>query len=127
MEALIYLDTHVVAWLFAGETKLLSARARESIEQNALIVSPMVVLELEFLKEVGRLTVGGAAIVEDLHTRIGLEVCDLPFQRVIAAARNASWTRDPFDRVIVGQALAADRPLVTKDRSVRRRFRQALW
>lgn len=99
MEALIHLDTHVVAWLFAGETKLLSTRARDSIERCSPRISPMVVLEL----------------------------CDLPFPRVIAAARGVAWTRDPFDRVIVGQALAADRPLVTKDRGIRRRLAETVW
>jgi PIN domain nuclease of toxin-antitoxin system len=127
MEALIYLDTHVVAWLYAGEGRLLSRRARSSIEQNALRVSPMVVLELELLKEIGRLEVGGQAILEHLHARIGIEICDLSFPRIAAAARTLTWTRDPFDRVIVGHAVAAGRPLLTKDRSIRRRFREAVW
>ncbi|MGH7897027.1 MAG: type II toxin-antitoxin system VapC family toxin [Candidatus Binatia bacterium] len=127
MEALIYLDTHVVAWLFAGESALLSPRARESIEQNALLISPMVVLELELLKEVGRLAVAADAIVEELQARIGVEICDLPFHRVIASARAMTWTRDPFDRVIVGHAVAAGQRLLTKDRSIRRRFREAFW
>jgi PIN domain nuclease of toxin-antitoxin system len=127
MEALIYLDTHVVAWLFAGESALLSPRARDSIEQNALLVSPMVVLELELLNEVGRLAAAADTIVEELHAQIGVEVCDLPFPRVIGAARALTWTRDPFDRVIVGHAIAAGRPLLTKDRSIRRRFREAFW
>jgi PIN domain nuclease of toxin-antitoxin system len=127
MEALIYLDTHVVAWLFAGESGLLSPKARESIEQNALLISPMVVLELQLLKEIGRLAVAADTIVEELHARIGVEVCDLPFQRVVASARSVTWTRDPFDRVIVGHAVAADRRLLTKDRSIRRRFREAFW
>ena len=127
MEALIYLDTHVVAWLYAGEAGLFSRRARSSIEENALRVSPMVVLELELLKEVGRLEVGGQAMLEHLHTRIGIEVCDLSFPRIAAAARALTWTRDPFDRVIVGHAVAAGRPLLTKDRSIRRRFREAIW
>ena len=122
-----YLDTHVVAWLYAGATKLLSARARLAVERDPLLISPMVVVELEFLREIGRLTVGAHAVVEELRARIGLEVCDLDFRRIVASAREVSWTRDPFDRVIVGHALAAGRGLLTKDRSIRRRFRAALW
>ena len=127
MEALIYLDTHVVAWLYAGATHLLSGRARAAVERDPLLVSPMVVLELEFLREIGRLTVGAHAVIEDLRGRIGLEVCDLDFRRIVASGRELTWTRDPFDRVIVGHAIAAGRGLVTKDRSIRRRFRAALW
>ncbi|MEW6269152.1 MAG: PIN domain-containing protein [Thermodesulfobacteriota bacterium] len=127
MEALIYLDTHVVAWLYLGDAKRLSPRARQSIEQNELLVSPMVLLELDFLKETGRLRVSGGAIFDDLRRRIGLEVCDLGFGAIIAAACDLDWTRDPFDRVIVGHAAASGRPLLTKDRSIRRRFRAAVW
>lgn len=127
METLIYLDTHVVAWLYAGETHLLSPRARSAIEQNTLLISPMVVLELEFLEEIGRLKVGGETIVGNLRARIGLEICDFPFPTIVASARELTWTRDPFDRVIVGHAMATHRPLLTKDRSIQRRFDAAIW
>jgi PIN domain nuclease of toxin-antitoxin system len=85
------------------------------------------VLELELLKEIGRLMVGAHVIIEDLRARIAIEVCDLAFPKVVASAREVSWTRDPFDRVIIGHAIAAGRPLLTKDRSIRRRFREAVW
>jgi len=127
VEAVTYLDAHVVAWLYAGATKLLSARARVAVERDRLSISPMVLLELEFLREIGRLTVGAHAVVEELRGRIGLEVCDLDFARVVASARELTWTRDPFDRMIVGHAVAAGRGLLTKDRSIRRRFRAAFW
>ena len=127
MEAVIYLDTHVVCWLYAGETGLLSSRARDLIENSRLLISPMVVLELELLNEIGRLRIGGSAIVDYLQAAIGMEVCDLAFPKIVAAARGVSWTRDPFDRVIVGHAAAGSRQLLTKDRSIRRRFRQAVW
>ncbi len=87
----------------------------------------MVILELEFLKAIGRLAVESTTIMDDLRVRVGLEVCDLPFQRIVACSRTQRWTRDPFDRVIVGHAIATESPLLTKDQSIRRRFRQALW
>ncbi len=54
MAAVAYLDTHVVAWLFGGFVDLLSDEARKAIEQHDLLVSPMVVLELEYLLETKR-------------------------------------------------------------------------
>ncbi|HLK10954.1 MAG TPA: hypothetical protein VKW76_06200 [Candidatus Binatia bacterium] len=45
MEALIYLDTHVVAWLYAGRVDLLSARAIQLVNDEDLRISPAVVLE----------------------------------------------------------------------------------
>ena len=53
---LIYLDTHAVVWLYAGETERFSATGRELIENHSLQISPIVFLELQYLKEIKRLT-----------------------------------------------------------------------
>src|SRR5262245_52791412 len=50
-----------------------------------------------------------------LAAQIGLQTCELPFVRVLDSALDQRWTRDPFDRLIVGQAAAAKSVLVTKD------------
>ena len=127
MAALIYLDTHVVAWLFAGEGTLLSRTAKQAIESHDLLISPASLLELECLFETKRTTTPGAAVVEDLRSRIGLRLCDLPFPDVARAALGQPWTRDPFDRLIVAQAAVRATPLLTKDRVIRRSYRPALW
>ncbi|MBI4601421.1 MAG: PIN domain-containing protein [Planctomycetes bacterium] len=124
---MIYLDTHVVVWLYVARTDLLSDRAKDLLEKNELSISPMVLLELEYLREVGRLSVGGAAIHEELQERIGLRVCDLPFPRVVQFALRQHWTRDPFDRVIVGHAAASRKGLLTRDDKIRANFPNALW
>ncbi len=80
MEAVIYLDTHVVAWLFTGRLKLLSSRAREVLQERRPTISPMVRLELEYLYEIGRVAATSAEVVGDLMRRIGLEICELPFR-----------------------------------------------
>ena len=55
----VYLDTHVLIWIAKGEQEHLSARARQSLENNDLLVSPAAVLELELLHEIGRLRAAG--------------------------------------------------------------------
>ena len=50
MEALIYLDTHVAAWLYAGRADLLSKRAHTLIDAEELRISPAVILELQYLQ-----------------------------------------------------------------------------
>lgn len=127
MAALTYLDTHVVAWLYAGRVDLISRAAATLIEEGEMLISPMVSLELQYLQETGRIAVGANTIVRALQAQIGLRICDLVFPTVVASALEQSWTRDPFDRVIVGQAAAAGRPLVSKDRSIRQHYRRTVW
>ncbi|MEQ1908793.1 MAG: type II toxin-antitoxin system VapC family toxin, partial [Vicinamibacterales bacterium] len=122
MAAVAYLDTHVVAWLFAGDVKRVSAAAMEVIEADELLISPAVVLELQYLYETKRVGEKANGVVEDLRHRLGLHVCDLPFVDVASRALEFSWTRDPFDRLIVAQAAVRDAKLVTKDRVLRKRY-----
>jgi PIN domain nuclease of toxin-antitoxin system len=51
----------------------------------------------------------------------------IPFADVVATALRLDWTRDPFDRLIVAQAIAEDANLATRDRVVRRNFKGAIW
>jgi PIN domain nuclease of toxin-antitoxin system len=127
VEALIYLDTHVVVWLYARRLDLLSWAARSRLEDDQILISPMVLLEMDFLQEVGRIATRGLPIYEELHLRLGLDLCRLQFSRVIEAASSLEWTRDPFDRVIVGHASAADSDLLTRDTVIAQHYRRAVW
>jgi len=124
---MIYLDTHVVAWLYSGDLKLLPEGVRDLLEGEELVISPMVELELQYLYESGRTTQPGRAVVDALDEEIGLSRCGLPFGQVIAAALDQGWTRDPFDRVIVAQARARRLPLLTRDETIRDHYHEAIW
>ena len=127
MDAVIYLDTHVVAWLYVPKLDSLSPAAKQVIEDSDLLISPMVTLELEYLHEIGRLTVGAHQVVQSLGAQLGLRTCDLDFPKIIDRALSENWTRDPFDRIIAAQAVVAGRPLVTRDETIQANCPQAIW
>ncbi|HEX5759100.1 MAG TPA: transposase [Thermoanaerobaculia bacterium] len=87
----------------------------------------MVVLELQYLFEIQRVAEPAEVVVQALGARLALAVCDLPFQDVTLASLRESWTRDPFDRLIVGQAALRGARLVTKDQSIHDRYPKAVW
>jgi PIN domain nuclease of toxin-antitoxin system len=124
---LIYLDTHVVAWLYAGQLEALPAAARDLIEEHDLLISPMVALELDYLYEINRVSEPAEVVLAALRPRLGLAICDLPFEDVVALSSRHHWTRDPFDRLIVSQAELRAAPLVTKDRAIHDHYRLAVW
>jgi PIN domain nuclease of toxin-antitoxin system len=66
-------------------------------------------------------------VIADLERRIALRESDLPFQKVVSIATALTWTRDPFDRLIVAQAQAQRAPLVTADNVIRKHFKGAVW
>ena len=124
---MIYLDTHVVVWAYAGEIGRLPPSVCTRIEESDLLISPFVLLELKYLHEIERLTVEPGVIYENLASTIGLTVCDLPLMRVITEALPQSWTRDPFDRIITATAMARDAILLTKDETILAQYPKAFW
>lgn len=124
---MIYLDTHVAAWLYAGKVELFPTVVRSLLEAEETLISPMVELELQYLFELERTSEPGAVVVDTLEREIGLARCGLPFCQIIGVALRQDWTRDPFDRIIVAQAEARRMPLLTKDRTIRDHYAEAIW
>ena len=128
MASLIYLDTHVVVWIHASALDRLSPEALRKMEgADEIRISPMVRLELQHLYEIGRVTQPGGPVIDALQASLGLQVCDIPFPLVARAAEGETWTRDPFDRIIVAQASLARAPLLTKDRTLHDHYDRATW
>jgi PIN domain nuclease of toxin-antitoxin system len=126
-EIVIYLDTHAVEAIRNAKLRVFSKEARRLLQRDADIrISPIVLLELEYLREIGRLRVGAREALSNLGTSIGLQVCQVPFQDVALQAAAESWTRDPFDRIIVAQARLAKAVLLTRDSDMLANYPKAL-
>ena len=124
---MMFLDTHVVVWLYAGDVGRIPRVARQKIEEQDLLISPMVTLELQYLKETGRLKPDAHKIISELTKTLGLQVCDLEFNQIIFEALAQKWTRDPFDRIIVAHAAARNLPLLTKDDTILSHYKKGCW
>ena len=124
---MIHLDTHVVAWLYAGRSDIFPPLARTHHERDELVVSPMVLLELQYLYEVGKTNEPAHTVIAALQRMLGVRVCTLAFESVATASLGFDFTRDPFDRLITAQAIVADAPLIKKDRRIREFYDRAEW
>jgi PIN domain nuclease of toxin-antitoxin system len=123
-----YLDTHAFVRLALGRSRLLGREASRLIQRAELLISPMVLVELEYLYEIGRLKVRS----RDLRTRaeheLGLKLCELPFATVASAAIDETWTSDVFDRIIVANARVNGlAPLISADENIAQHYPRAVW
>jgi PIN domain nuclease of toxin-antitoxin system len=125
--SLTHLDTHVVAWIAGGHHDRLSATAVEAVEHDILRVSPLVALELRYLVEAGRLDLDPVETLAELRRSLDLREAAESFGSVVDIAIGLTWTRDPFDRLIAAQAIAADARLLTKDDHLRSHLEGAFW
>jgi PIN domain nuclease of toxin-antitoxin system len=123
-----YVDTQVAVWLAEANLAKFSPRALSAIENADLRISPMAVLELQYLYEIRRIVITPQEILLKLSAEVGLSVCSHPFPIVVETALGETWTRDPFDRVIVAHARAnANSPLLTKDETIHAHYPAARW
>jgi PIN domain nuclease of toxin-antitoxin system len=124
---LIYLDSHIVVWLYAGQVERFRPAIRALLNEHDILISPIVRLELCYLHEIQRVTVTADTMIADLSARIGLRLCDKDFRAVVGQAIPLSWTRDPFDRLLVANAGLNDDLLVTADQNILQNYPHARW
>lgn len=126
---MIHLDTQVALWLYYRLDRQISRRAeRELSRGRQLRLSPLVLVEIEILIEIGRVKLLNAdLLLQDLQDRLDLSLSDATTVEVSNAACRFAWTRDPFDRLIVANAMADGARLITADRVILHHFDRAVW
>jgi PIN domain nuclease of toxin-antitoxin system len=123
----LLLDTHVFLWWDRDDARLNPA-ARSLIEDptNTVFVSAASVWEIAIKRRVGKLAFSGsptAAIAANGFLELPIEPADAEH------AGNLDWAHnDPFDRVLVSQAIRKSATFVTADALIRDfRFVPQLW
>lgn len=124
---MIHLDTNVVIWFVTAQEHRLSGPALEALLREPPTLSPIVVLELQLLHDIGRIPLQPEAVLERLRSRVAMEISQTSFDRVISAARPLTWTRDPFDRLVCAAAIADGAGLITSDRHIRQHLPNVIW
>jgi PIN domain nuclease of toxin-antitoxin system len=116
-----------VVWLYAGRLQNISGPAADLINRHDILISPVVRLELMYLFEIQRITAEPDVVMHSLSEMIGLRICEKPFNTVVSGAFGLTWTRDPFDRIIVANAALNSNVLVTKDQHILSNYDHAAW
>lgn len=110
------LDTHFLIWLITGSSRLKVFPWLEGYRPWTL--SPVSLLELKFLAEVGRLQLEAEAFMTNIKSDSRFQLDDIPLHSLVVHALALEWTRDPFDRLLVAHSLARRTPLCTVDRNI---------
>ena len=127
----LLLDTHTFLWWMFGDAKL-PQRARQALaddEANEAFVSAASAWEITTKFRIGKLE-DAAAVARDVATAIAAEgFAELPI--TVGHAQSAGTLggrhRDPFDRMLIAQALAEDLTLVSNERAFDAYGVKRLW
>ena len=114
----ILLDTHALLWWFAGNMRL-SGVARRAIEDdaNTIFASAASAWEIATKHRIGKLAQAEAAALDVAGSIAGqgFEELAITVDDAERAGRLPGPHRDPFDRVLIAQALARNLTIVSVD------------
>ena len=117
------LDTHTLIWALFEPAKL-SAKARSILEdgKNVIAVSPLSYWEISLKYGLGKLTLPGTDPAEIPVAAKELQFIEAPLASEILATyhqlpRSPSH-RDPFDRLLIWQAICQKQIFLSKDPSL---------
>ena len=117
----LLLDTHFLIWLVLNSKRM--ARFPWIDRYRPWGVSPVSFLEIQFLSEVGRLSVRNPEFTDEVMKDGRFTVDDIPLTNLVRHALMLNWTRDPFDRFLVAHSSARRLPFCTTDLAILDHYR----
>ena len=111
----LLLDTHVLLWCLQGNRKL-SKPARTQISASSEVyVSSVTIWEIAIKVGSGKLMVNMDQLASEI-TRLGLLELRISHKHAARVRHLPDIHRDPFDRMLVAQAICEPMKLLTADR-----------
>ena len=123
----LLLDTDAALWWAAGDARRFGREARRRVNESAneVLLSAVVVWEIAVKRSLGKLEVRGDLVGALLEG--GAEPLPVTLEHA-AAVEHLPWNhRDPFDRLLVAQAVVESATLVSNDDAVRAYGVPTVW
>ena len=123
----LLLDTHALLWAL-GEPEKLPTRVADAITnpRNAVFVSAVNTWELAIKAGLGRIDLPFADIQGTIE-QAGFAELSVTIAHTLRVRDLPQHHRDPFDRLLVAQAVDESLTLVSGDRTIRSYPVQTLW
>jgi len=124
----VLLDTHAFLW-WCEDSPELSQGAREAMETNDCFVSFASFWEIaiKYSLEKIRLPVPPERYLPEQMSLNGFEQLEISFRQMMRTAHLPWKHRDPFDRLLIGQALEEKLAMVSRDPMVETYGVQRIW
>ena len=113
----LLLDTHVLIWAIKDDKKL--SRKAKSIILNSdeTYISSASIWEIGIKINIGKLTLDLSQLLDAIN-KSGFIELPISIEHTIQASQLPSIHNDPFDRMLVGQAITEPLTLLTADKKL---------
>lgn len=110
----LLLDTHVLLWALAAPERIRDEARHAIIDgRNPVLVSAASAWEIAIKRGAGKLTAPDDLL--DMITATGLTWLPITARHAEIAGALPTHHRDPFDRMLIAQAIAESLTIVTRD------------
>ncbi|WP_414575974.1 type II toxin-antitoxin system VapC family toxin [Anabaena sp. CCY 9402-a] len=110
------LDTHTFIWFIMGDPRI-TGNVRSQIEMNENILSIISVWEIAIKHRIGKLNLNSsfADFVEQQIIMTDIQLTTIKIDHVLAVSQLPLHHRDPFDRMLIAQAIAENIHILSAD------------
>ena len=109
----VLLDTHLLLWALASPRKL-SSKARQRIESSEVFASAASIWEISIKSALGKLQASPAEVLAGIGPA-GFDPLHITAEHAAEVVNLPRLHEDPFDRLLVVQALVEKMTLLTND------------
>lgn len=122
----LLLDTHALLWFITGDKQL--PEKIVALMDNKCFVSIASIWEIVIKLSLDKLEIkGGFETIEDFLDNNDFEIIPVDFSHTKALLKLKPLHNDPFDRMIISQAIAEKLVVVTRDRLFQEYEVEVIW
>lgn len=114
----VLLDTHLLLWALGSPLKL-SANTRKLVDTSEVYVSAASIWEISIKAGLGKLKADAAKVLAAIQPA-GLSFLPVSGEHAARVARLPAHHKDPFDRILIAQAVTEPMILLTNDKALER-------
>jgi PIN domain nuclease of toxin-antitoxin system len=126
----VLVDTHTFLWDLLDDNRS-SRLARQMLKssEHQLIFSLVSLWEIAVKMKIGKLNSLGSSVayIRDEMSAYGMELLPIRYEHVLQLEMLPPHHGDPFDRLLIAQAITESLPILTNDAKVREYPVKVLW
>ena len=126
----VLLDTHTLLWFLNGDDDKLPESVKDIIlnQENKKFVSIISFLEISIKTSLGKLKLdNGFKNLIEATIFNGFEILDISLNHTLTLSELEFIHRDPFDRILVSQAIVENLTILTKDGYIKNYNVKSIW
>jgi len=123
------IDTHAFLWFVSGDSQLpVSVRDKIKDINQPCYLSVASLWEITIKQQLGKLTINiPLKELFEYADRNQIEIVQITYEHLLTLSNLPNHHGDPFDRLIISQAISEEMTLITRDKGLKKYKAKQQW